>query len=352
MITEKIKVFHEAGKSDRVRPKVTKWKDTRMVRNHSFIATVREIIKFSMNKDVCRIGLIGDMGSGKSTLAASIGHVIHKYATVPYKIRIFFKEDLLNFEATLKTLEPINHVLIFDDVSFMGASANKKQIEMVKSSITTIRHLEGGKDVKIIIIMNYHYSLGLDKYLRDAHFKYITTVGSSENENMEKMFGTKYNQKIKLFKKYNHNAVTKDKWKMKIGVKELFTYKYRDPFIPLLFWNEDTLRFAVSPTRQWIDPVCSKCTEAEGKLVASEIPIDEFMEESEHKFGKATWLAAIKLNLFTEGMTVYSGRVVQAYRYLNRCRAKKEISLEQCATHYDLTITSTKLRKKMDGVMS
>ena len=50
---------------------------------------------------------------------------------------------------------------------------------MVKSAVTTIRHLDGGRDVKVIVMMNYHYSMGLDKYLRSADFKYITTVDSS-----------------------------------------------------------------------------------------------------------------------------------------------------------------------------
>ena len=49
---------------------------------------------------------------------------------------------------------------------------------------------------------------------------------------------------------------------------------------------------------------------------------------------------------------MYSKSVVAAYKYLNRCRESKMISLEQMAEHYKLSITNTKLRKQMDGVMS
>ena len=99
------------------------------------------------------------MHSGKSTLSQSIAHAVHKYADIPYNIKILYKDDLLNFEKTLAKLESVNYILIFDDVSFMGANANRQQIEMVKSAVTTIRHLQGGKDVKIIVMMNYHYSM-------------------------------------------------------------------------------------------------------------------------------------------------------------------------------------------------
>lgn len=352
MIVTKTRKVVDKEKTDRLRPKVIKWKNIPMVRNHSFLATIQEIVRFSAEIDVCRIGLIGDMHSGKSTLSKSIAHAIHSHAKIPYKIKILYKDDLLNFGQTLLDLEPVNYILIFDDVSFLGADANKKQIEMVKSAITTIRHLDGGRDVKVVVMMNYHYSFGLDKYLRSADFKYITTVGSSENENMEKMFGTKYNQKIKDFKSYRHQAVTKGKWGMKIGAKEIFTYRFRDPFIPVLFWNEESLRFIVTPTRQFQDEICSKCTEAEGQITHSDVDLPTFMNESETKFGKGSWLSAVKLNLYIEGKTVYSGRVVQALKYLNRCRKEKNISLEEIAVHYGLQTTKTKLRKKMDGEMA
>ena len=352
MIVTKVKKVEDKEKSDRILPKVIKWKKIPMVRNHSFLATIKEIINFSAEIDVCRIGLIGDMHSGKSTLSQSIAHAIHTHAKIPYKIKILYKEDLLNFGQTLVSLEPVNYILIFDDVSFLGADANKKQIEMVKSAITTIRHLDGGRDVKVIVMMNYHYTLGLDKYLRSSDFKYVTTVSSSENENMEKMFGAKYGQKIKDFKAWRHQAVTKGKWSMKIGSKEMFTYQYRNPFIPILFWNEESLRFIVTPTRQFQDEICSKCTEAEGMITSSEVDIPTFMNETESKFGKGTWLAAVKLNLFIEGKTVYNNKVVQALRYLNKCRKEKNISLEQMAVHYGLNITNTKMRKKLDGEMA
>ena len=91
-ITTTTKKILPKGDSARV-PTTTKWKGIPMVRNHSFLATIREIINFSAEIDVCRIGLIGSMHSGKSTLSQSIAHAIHKHADLQYKIKILYKED-------------------------------------------------------------------------------------------------------------------------------------------------------------------------------------------------------------------------------------------------------------------
>ena len=111
------------------------------------------------------------------------------------------------------------------------------------------------------------------------------------------------------------------------------------------------MRLIVSPKREWIDPICSKCAEAKGNLLQSGVSIEQFNKEAEAKFTKGNWVSAIKLHLFTNGMTVYGKNVVQALRYYERARTMKLISSEQQAAYYGLEITKTKLRKKLDGVL-
>lgn len=334
-------------------PVTSTWKGIPYIRSQSFLSTIREIINFSAEIDVCRIGLVGSMHSGKSTLSQCIAHAIHKHAGIPYSVKILYKNDLLNFAQTLSNLEPVNYILIFDDVSFLGSTANRQQIEMVKAAVTTIRHLDGGRDVKIIIMMNYHYSYGLDKYLRTADFKYITTVDSSENENMEKMFGSKNAWKIHQFKKYRHEAVTNKAWFHRLAKdKPMFRYNYRNPFIPVLFWNEASLRQIIAPTRQWLDPVCSQCSVATGGLnLDPEVSINDFCESAEKKLGKFNFLTAIRLSLYIDGKLVWGKSVQHAMKYLDRSREKKVITLEQLAGHYDLKPRITRLRKKLDDAL-
>jgi len=334
------------------RPTIIKWKTVPMIRNHSLRITVQQIVKKSETYDVVKIGLIGNQSTGKTCLSLTLAHLIHKISKVPFSVRVFNKENLTNFEETLASLSPANYVLIFDDVSFLGAKITKNQIERIKQSLTEIRHLEGGQDVKIITILNYHYTLGLDKYLRQSDFKYFTSVGSSEVENMMNIVGKKYFSKIQQFKKIMAKADMMGKFTYKLGKKGYFSYTHRSPFIPLLFYDEISLRHVVSPLREWIDPICSTCTLFSSKeKFESEIPVKQFCDESGVKFGEPKFKAAVKLKLFTNGINVYARDLVAASRYLDRALAKKIINLEEIATHYKFTITNTKLRKKLDGVL-
>lgn len=338
---------------DKVRPAVIPWKEVHMIRNHSIRASVREIVNVSNSLDLVKVGIIGNQSTGKSETAKTIAHLFHKMSKLPFTVRIFEKEELLNFEQTLKRLTPANYVLVFDDVSFLGASASKRQVEMVKQAITVIRHLPGGQDVKIVIIMNYHYTLGLDKYLRQSDFKYFTSVGSSEMDNMEKIVGNKYMELCKNFQiMYTRmlGMVGQKRFTFMLG-KEPFSYTYRDPFIPLLFFNNDTLRVVVSPLRTWIDKLCPIC-DISDQSSQSEISIAQFCKEAEEKLGAGAWKTAIKHRLLMNGMNVYGPSVVQAGRYFDRAAEKKQIKLEDVAKHYNLSITKTRLDKALDGVLS
>ncbi len=323
-----------------------------MVRNHSFLATVKEIIEFSKEMDLVKVGIIGDQHSGKTTLSMAIAHSLHEMSKVPFAVRLFGKEQLLDFRKTLAKLQPANYILIFDDISFMGASASKHQIDMVKEAVTTIRHLKGGKDVKIITIMNYHYTLGLDKYLRTADFRYFTSVGSSEKENMEKQLGMKYSRLLVAYTKMRRVGIIKKHFSVRIGQKEPLGYRWRNPFIPVLFFNNDTLRLIVTPTRQWLEPLCSKCSEATGENLASAVSLPVFAEKCETNFGARNFEAAVKLLLYVNGMTTYGKHVVRAIRAIDRARKQEYITLEALAIHYKLDITKTKLRTDVKELLT
>lgn len=335
------------------RPTIIKWKGVNMIRNHSLRATVNEIVTKSDTKDVVKIGLIGDPSTGKSALSLTLAHLIHKISKTKFAVRVFNRDNLANFEQTLASLSPANYVLIFDDVSFLGAQITKKQVEQVKHALTEIRHLEGGQDVKIITILNYHYTLGLDKYLRQSDFKYFTSLGSSEMDNMMNITDKKYFKKLKQFQRICAKADIYKKFTYKLGNKGYFSYSLRNPFIPLLFYNEISLRHVVSPLREWIDPICSTCEEfTANKKFDSEISISDFVDETGQKFGESTFKKAVKMKLFVNGINVLNPRLVSAMRYLDRALETKRISIKEIATHYGFEVTNTKLRKKLDGVLN
>lgn len=349
MIKTKEVLINSKPESHRNLPKVIKWKGINMVRNHSFLAAINEIVTWAEEIDVTRVGIVGDMHSGKSTMAEAIGCAIHHKSKVPWAVRVFGEKQLMNFEETLKTLQPANYILRFDDVSFLDAKNNKKQINLVKEAITKIRHLEGGQDVKIILIYNYHYTMGLDKYLRQADFRFFTTVGSSERENMEKIVGSKRMKVVDRFAEMRQRGVVKKHFGMRIGPKEIFSYKWRDPFIPVLFYNNDTLRLIISPKREFMHPICPVCTM--GQSLSNEVDIKQFLIEYEQKFSPSTCKAVVKQKLKEQGIDTYSPTYVQARRYFERALEQKQLSLENVAIEYEMKPTKTRLRKKLDGVL-
>jgi len=327
-----------------------------MLRNHSFLATINGICSAIKKKDVIKVGIIGEEGTGKTTMAKAIGHAIHERMkslyNIPFAIRIFYEEDLLDFKNTLSTLTPANYVLVFDDISFLEGSVNKHQISAVKQAVTKIRHLEGGQDVKIILVNNYHYTKGLDKYLRQANFKYFTSVGSEEGENLQKYVGIKNMRKIKQFIKYQDQILKTEPphWSVKISAKDAFTYNWQEPFIPALFFDNINLRNIVSPTREFMAPVCSICSMAEG-IRYSQVPIGELCKEGEDKFGERVFQSACKLKLFENGMTVHAKSVLMAKRWIDIQLTKQLVTLEQVMLHYGWTITKTRLNSKFSQLI-
>lgn len=321
-----------------------------MIRIHSIRAAVKEIVKASKNKDVVKIGFIGEPDTGKTTQADLVAHLVHTMSEIPYAVRSFDREAFVDIEKTLSELTPANYILKFGDLSWLSATANKRKIDELKKALTEIRHLPGGKDVKIILIYDYHYTKALDPYLRQSEFKFFTGIGSSEKKNMEDMAGQKYVHTMMNFKKMCSTMLQTDKFTFRLGNKGYFSYGFRSPFIPMLFWNEVTLRYVVSPTRQWVDKLCPTCDMADG-VYESEIPIDQFIKESEEKFGQRIFQAAVKLTLLENGINVYSSPVDSAKKYLAKACAARKISLAQVSSHYGFEETHSRLRKKLDGVL-
>lgn len=328
-------------------PKVITWKGITMVRNQSFLASVQEIVDYSEEMDVTRIGIIGDMHSGKTTLAKSLGHTIHKLSrNIPYTVRIFYKKDLLNFVDTLKSLNPTNYILIFDDVSFLKASATNKQINLIEQAITEIRHLEGGLDVKIICIFNYHYPKALPPFLREAQFKYITSIGDANEKNIADTYGKRNVDLITNFKMNRKKAIKDKVWYESIGPKDPVKYSWRDPFIPVIFWNETNFRKVVAPTRYFIDKICSDCDQAEGIVSYDEKTLQEIMEIGERTNEKGSFNTACKLLMFKHGYMVFNRNVAHALKWIERERQNRSIPLSAIATNRGFETRKTMLTRK------
>lgn len=339
----------ERGKKGRV-PVTIEWKGERMIRAHSLQASVKEIVRMTQSLDVVKINLVGNPSTGKTTLAASIAHLIHQKSMemfkTPFAVKFFTREELVHFEETLKTLEGMNQVLIFDDISFLQATTDKRTIETIKKAFTEIRHLQGGQDVKIVTIFNSHYQMSVQKYLRQSDFAYYTSVGSSDFDNVMQVVGKRYSSLLTRFQRIFMSAVTRGKFSFNLdGKKKFYTYPFRLPFGPALFFNGGSLRIIVFPKREWIDKFCHTCTVKTETKMKDGMKVEDFVKEIDHTFGLQIAKVAVRTKLFQYGLNVYPKRVKQCMTYIDKHLTDRLPNLQEIADHYGFKNEKTVLRK-------
>lgn len=347
VITQQYNNYSDNKKS--VAPLTSYWNSVRVIRNHSITACCNDILNANITSEVVTVNMLGPPSSGKTTCAKTMAHIIHKESRMAnYNVLVLTKEDLLNFEETLSKLKPTNYVLIFDDVSFLAAHANKKQIDVVKSAFTRIRHLAGGVDVRIIVFKNFHYSYGMDKYLRQSDFNMYFDVGSEELENIQKAVGMKYNKmlhefiQIKTQIKKTSTVATEEKpeyrgnFSYQIGRTLKFTYEHRAPMAPALFWDKTSLRHVVFPKREWIDPICNACTEVETDTKEVEEDLSGFIETLEKEFDRTTIIQAIKIKGAMMGFHFADQHVQRTMLFMDKYFKYKLINFQALAKHYKL----------------
>ena len=324
-------------KTDR-KPAVMKWKGVKFIRSQSFLAAIEQIVMRARNNDVVKIGIVGDMGSGKSTLAASIAHAFHARMSsehrIPYAVRVFGARELADLDGTLRDLPAANYIISFDDVSFMDANVSSKNIAKVKNTLTTIRHRHDGTDVKFVIIYGYHYSRGLDKFLRQTDFSFWTSIGDEEVEFVEAKIGGKRGANmVRIFKQQCLSAVNTGTWSVKYGRGGRHTYAYRDPFIPLLFGTgAGHVRPVIGPPIEFLTDHCHVCAVGSGEA-ADEIEPAVFWRDAEATLGPFNARQALKLIALENGVSAWPRAVINAKGAITTALNMKRVSLHRLLDH-------------------
>lgn len=353
--TQKIVLESNPYREEGHRPTIIQWKDQRVIRSHPVTTGVTEIVKKSKNRDVIKVGVVGEPHTGKSTQLDTLGHLTHKLAKkllgVDFAVRTYGSDDFIDIEETILNLPPGNFLLKFNDLSFLKSQHGARKVEKVEKNMTEIRHLKGRKGWKYIIYYDYHYNKALPPYLRQSDYKFFTGIGSSEIKNMIEMMGSRYYNTIMFFKKMTDAAPSTEKFTFKLGNKGYHTYQYKEPFIPVLFWNEQRPRILVSPTREWFDKICSICSVADASF-KTEIDIDKMIEHGNTNFGKGNFEAAVKLKLHANGINVYNKHVTNATKWIDKIMETRKVRFEDIAVKFNFIPTVTKLRKSIEPVVS
>ena len=328
---------------------IQEWQGEKMVRVHSFLAAVEQICHWSKEIDVTKVNIIGDMHSGKTTMAEAICHAYHRRMKqlydIPFAVRLLTAEHLADFKKTLSGLQPANYALIFDDVSFMESTLGRKQIAGIQAAVTTIRHMGGG-DRKILLVYNFHYNMALNKFLRQSDFKLWTTVGNSEMENMERILkNPRAMQLVRDFQRARATAVNTKTWTVRASKAVSHTYRWRDPWIPVLFYDNVRLRMLVSPTRKWLSPKCATCyLGMNPERRPSEISPTDYVALGRKKYGAGAFNSAAKLILLENGLSTYSRAVKIAKRAIELDMGVKQLTLEDLMTACGFEVKQHRLR--------
>jgi ABC-type dipeptide/oligopeptide/nickel transport system ATPase component len=315
-----------------------------MIISHSINTCVDEIIEFNKRRQFLKINLIGMSGSGKTTLSRVLAHQIHTKADVPYEVKFFKDEQLVNFKATVQALSNNNQILIFDDLSGLVSKFGKIALDKVKAEITTIRHINDQEDRKIIMILNFHAQKLLDKSLRISNFSFYTDCQLEEVGYLEELLGKSQINKINKFQRLRAQSGIYHKFVYTLGKKDFFVYKEMDPFLPLLYNNGLNTRHVVSPSLEWIldGKECSTCKPAI-QSAETKFNLDLFMIDYCKKFTKGIAKRAVELKLLQEGINTQPKRVLQAREYIEQYLREKKINLQELADAFNLKERATKL---------
>ena len=194
----------------------------------------------------------------------------------------FRDSDLANFQKTLDSLPAVNRILVFDDVSFLSGALGKKDMDKIKHVMTEVRHASTGVDYRTVLFFSFHYSKGLDKYLRDTNFRFVTSMGAEELDNYAALFGHVNMMSLKNYRKISVAFSRGKSIKVKAGAgaaARALTYRYREPFGLALYHDGLALRWMVYPGYDLVVPdLCTNCQHPSARKRNSRLQ----MKESDH----------------------------------------------------------------------
>ncbi len=327
------------------KPSVITWNGVRMVASHSIQSVARELVNLSMNQEMVSINAIGKQSSGKTELLKTLSHLVaHKYSKIPWHVSFFDRNNIIELEETVKNLKPdVSHILIFDDIGFLKADVSSVGISKIEKTLSIIRHLPGGEDVKIILMKGFQYTKAIPPFLRQNDMTFVSSVDDNEVDSLTSLLGKKYEQKIKLLKSTRYEGASKGEFVYPMGGAKKVVYKWQKPFIPFLLSTGSGCRFIVSPLRTWIDPICNGCSPlTKGETQNNPNDVKEFIQAFTDKYKEGNVArTAVKIKLIQQGINCFPPRIVQACKYIDKMQKEKLISIDAIAKELDVTPTKT-----------
>jgi len=203
---------------------------------HSIRRVAKTLHGYVSQTQFCGLQLIGSPGSGKTTLAVN---VITDFVEIAEKnnerwnVEWAGGEELRELGDYIDNLQKGgNHIIIFDDVSQALQQISTKEQAQVMESLTTTRHVTGGK---LIIVSLFHYSYFQLKGARSQNaISIYTSVSLPELGNISAQLGNnkQAKQKLKNFAKIYQSSMANKKYRLHISNNQEREFITGEPFRP------------------------------------------------------------------------------------------------------------------------
>lgn len=157
----------------------------------------RKIHNHTMTNEYTHVILSGVSGSGKNTVRQCLLHELHERH--PYVIRFFKEKEIRNLVKILHQLpKHRDYILCFDDVSYLVKKGvmSEEDVSAMLFELSKVRHTVHGR---VITVFSIHYSYAIEKALRQASYRIMTSITDDEREIYSKIFGAQNRGMIEQF---------------------------------------------------------------------------------------------------------------------------------------------------------
>jgi hypothetical protein len=149
----------------------------------------RKILNHNQSRGFTSVLEIGESGSGKDTVGQRVRHELHQKH--PYVLKFYYGEDVLHIKEIVKKLpKHRDYILWFNDISFLIKKGLIKEDNLMETfhELTKVRHTVKGSVIAFFVI---HYPYAVEKFLRQAAYRIITSISDDQRKIYSELYSTK-----------------------------------------------------------------------------------------------------------------------------------------------------------------
>lgn len=247
----------------------------------------RKVHNHNQSRGFTSILEIGESGSGKTTLGQKIRHELHQIHN--YIQKFFYAEQIFKIKEIVKKLpKGRDYILWFDDISFLIKKGLIKEDELMDifHFLTKIRHVVKGNVVAMFVI---HYPYAVEKFLRQAAYRVITSISDDQREIYGKLYGQFARPIIDKFIQMDRFQTEEGHFYLPNAAGEVVRLQTKQPFKIALASRMGDLTFMVYDR---VD--CDICSEEKHTVFEKEAIIERY-NKSPKRFMRVTkWVGFVQ----------------------------------------------------------